>query len=86
MHSDTPATNAPTTPSELSPDLNPNLNPSLSDLNEFDNVIGMKLSDLIREGSQNTEQAQGWGNMTETACALSAAAITLNEKGYGLPS
>lgn len=75
----TRVTNAPIkTPSEL--------HPSLSEIDEFDSIIGMKLSDLMREGSKTTTQVQGWGNMTDTACALTAAAKTLNEKGYGLPS
>jgi hypothetical protein len=82
--SDTPVTNVPmTTPIPSDPTL-----PSPSELgfDEFDSVIGMKLSDLIREGSKTTRQTMGWGNMTENACALTAAAKTLNEKGYGIPT
>lgn len=55
-------------------------------INEFDQVIGMTLADAIRESSQITEQVQGWGDMSTTACALSAAAMTMNAKGYGLSS
>ena len=90
MHSNhTPVTIAPTT--EKSLPTNPKSSPSLPQIqnpgiDEFDQVIGMKLSDLIREGSQTTRQVTGWGDGNNTACALTAAAKTLNEKGYGLPS
>ena len=39
-----------------------------------------RLSDAIREGSQVTTQAVGWGN-TEQACALSAAGIAMRARG-----
>lgn len=56
------------------------------DIDEFNQVIGMTLADAIRESSLVTDQVQGWGDMTNTACALSAAAMTMNAKGYGLSS
>lgn len=56
------------------------------DVDEFTNVIGMTLADAIRESSAITTQAYGWGDHETTACALTAAAMTMNAKGYGLPS
>jgi hypothetical protein len=38
-----------------------------------------RLSDAMREGSKVTTQASGWGD-TDTACALSAAAIALKAR------
>lgn len=55
-------------------------------INEFDSVIGMTLADAIRESSLITTQAEGWGDQQTSACALSAAAMTMNAKGYGLSS
>lgn len=40
----------------------------------------MTLGDLIRLGSQHTEQAYGWGNGL-TACALSASYLAARAKG-----
>lgn len=51
---------------------------------EFDTVIGLTLADAIREGAKKTAQATGWGDGVETACALTAAGITVTEKGYGI--
>jgi len=39
------------------------------------------LADAIREGSQFTEQANGWGS-GEQACALHAAALSAKARGY----
>lgn len=78
---DTSVTNVPMTPSTPSPT---QLNPSLSDIDEFTNVIGMTLADCIREGAKTSNSTVGWGDGSNTACALTAAAITLNEKGYGI--
>lgn len=50
---------------------------------EFDNVVGFKLSDAIREGSQNMRQEYGWGDGVETGCALTAARVAIESKGYG---
>lgn len=44
-------------------------------------VTGVSLGDLIRRGSTNTEQANGWGSGGE-ACALSAAALEAKDLGY----
>lgn len=51
---------------------------------EFDNVVGFKLSDAIREGSKSTSQVYGWGDGVETGCALTAARIAVENKGYGV--
>ena len=47
---------------------------------EFDVVAGVTLADLIRKGSQDTEQAHGWG-CGVYACALSAAALAAHDLG-----
>lgn len=39
---------------------------------QFKDATEMSLSDAIRMGSSNTEQAEGWGH-GETMCALHAA-------------
>lgn len=44
-------------------------------------ITSVSLGDLIRRGSQNTEQARGWGKGGE-ACALSAAALEAKDLGY----
>lgn len=49
---------------------------------DFDTRVGMTLADAMREGSKETAQALGWGNGVETACALTAAGIVVNRKGY----
>lgn len=49
---------------------------------ELDVLTNYRLSDAIREGSQFTRQAQGWGDGKETACALSAAFIAAKGRGY----
>lgn len=50
---------------------------------EFNNVIGFKLSDAIREGCKSTTQAYGWGDGVETGCALTAARVAIESMGYG---
>lgn len=50
---------------------------------EFDNVIGLKLSDAIREGSKNLTQEYGWGDGITNGCALTAARVAIESKGYG---
>lgn len=50
---------------------------------EFDNVVGLKLSDAIRMGSQNLRQEYGWGDGVETGCALTAARVAIEQAGYG---
>lgn len=52
------------------------------DLN-FDTAIGMTLADAMREGSKETRQAYNWGDGVESACALTAAGIVIQRKGYG---
>ncbi len=42
-----------------------------------------RLSDAIREGSMVTEKAKGWGE-GESACALHAAVIAAEARGYGV--
>lgn len=51
---------------------------------EFDNVVGFKLSDAIREGSKNLRQEYGWGDGIESGCALTAARVAIESKGYGI--
>lgn len=43
--------------------------------------LNYRLSDAIREGSQVTEQAKGWGD-GESACAMHAAVIAAHARGY----
>lgn len=43
-------------------------------------VTGVHLADLMRRGSQRTQQAYGWGEGGE-ACALSASAIEARDLG-----
>lgn len=45
--------------------------------------LGLRLPDLIREGSAFTVQASGWGR-DERACALSAAALALEWRALGV--
>jgi hypothetical protein len=53
---------------------------------EFDNVVGYKLSDAIRDGAQGVRQEiGGWGDGSESSCALTAARVAVEGKGYGLP-
>lgn len=49
---------------------------------EFDSCIGMSLADAIREGCKDTVKEEGWGDGIETACALTAAGMTIKSKGY----
>jgi hypothetical protein len=44
-------------------------------------VANVSLGDLIRRGSETTEQASGWGYAGE-ACALSAAALQAKDLGW----
>lgn len=44
-------------------------------------ITGVSLSDLIRRGSNRTQQAQGWGGGGE-ACALAAAGLEARDLGY----
>lgn len=48
---------------------------------ELERITSVKLSDLIRLGSQYTEQAYNWGQ-GEKACALSAAAVVAKATGW----
>lgn len=43
--------------------------------------MNYRLSDAIREGSSVTNQANGWGE-GENACALHAAVIAADARGY----
>ena len=52
---------------------------SAADAASLERSTQYRLSDAMREGSQVTTQAAGWGQ-TETACALSAAAIALKAR------
>lgn len=40
------------------------------------------LADAIREGSEGTTQVRNWGDGQETACALTAAVIAAEKRGY----
>jgi hypothetical protein len=51
---------------------------------EFDNVVGYKLSDAIRDGSKQFPQAHGWGDGVHDGCALTAARVAIEGKGYGI--
>ena len=42
---------------------------------------GYTLADAIREGSTVTEQANGWGNGCETACALTSGWLAMKARG-----
>lgn len=44
-------------------------------------VTQVSISDLIRQGSAETVQANGWGE-DDSACALSAAALAAKALGY----
>lgn len=48
---------------------------------ELTKMTTLTLGDLVLEGSQNTTQAFNWGS-GETACALSAAGLALQARGY----
>jgi hypothetical protein len=52
---------------------------SAADAASLERSATYRLSDAMREGSQVTTQAKGWGN-TDRACALSAAAIALKAR------
>ena len=45
------------------------------------NRLQYRLSDAIREGSQVSEQAYGWGD-GDTACALHSAVVAAKARGY----
>ncbi len=50
---------------------------------EFDNVVGMKLSDAIRAGAPMAgDQERGWGDGVHSSCALMAAAVWMRKHGY----
>lgn len=51
---------------------------------EFDNVVGYKLSDAIRDGAKGLKQEYGWGDGVETGCALTAARVAVESRGYGV--
>jgi len=42
------------------------------------------LADAILEGCENTTQAFNWGDGQATACAMSAAVIAAEKKGFSL--
>lgn len=48
---------------------------------EFANMTELKLSDAIRMGSSNSEQAHGWGN-GQTQCALHAGVQAAIAAGF----
>ncbi len=52
-------------------------------LGDIENNVTTKytLADAIREGASVTRQAYNWGDGQETACALSAAAISARARG-----
>lgn len=53
---------------------------ALSEIEE--NVVtNVHLADLIRRGSEKTEQAAGWGSGLQ-ACAISAAALEARDLGF----
>lgn len=67
---------------EIAPVANPASDPIIEI--EFDSVIGYKLSDAIRDGSKELEhEVGGWGDGVETGCALTAARVAIERKGYG---
>lgn len=70
-----------TTPTETTTTAPADIDTSVLAQIEEQVVTGISLGDLIRRGSQNTEQARGWGNGGE-ACALSAAALEAKDLGY----
>lgn len=72
-----PVVDAPSASPEITPGSDP-----LTNL-EFDNVVGYKLSDAIRDGSKNLRQEYGWGDGVATGCALTAARVAIEGKGYG---
>lgn len=76
------STNTETPSTTTSPPLTPSISDPITAI-EFDNVVGYKLSDAIRDGSKNTTQAYGWGDGVTTGCALTAARIAVDGKGYG---
>lgn len=61
--------------------------PAVEDLKEMLGEIEMSvltnftLADAIREGSSVSKQEYGWGR-ADSACALSAAAISAASRGY----
>src|ERR1051326_7695177 len=48
----------------------------------FAGVTEMKLSDLVREGSQLFPQEYGWGDGVNTGCALTAGYVAAQKAGY----
>lgn len=63
-----------------SPDLDADLIREI-DCIGLDVETGYSLADAMREGSQITKQANGWGQ-GDTACALHAASISAVARGY----
>lgn len=63
------------------PDVAP-VDTPLDDNDIFDAVIGMSLADAIREGAEFMPQANGWGDGTTSGCALTVAALAVQNKGY----
>jgi hypothetical protein len=53
---------------------------SAQEARELERSVTLTFGDLIREGSQSTTQAFGWGN-GETACAVSAAYLAAKSRG-----
>lgn len=49
---------------------------------ELDTLTSYTLADAIREGSEDLEQSQGWGNGRDSGCALTAAAKGAIDRGY----
>lgn len=49
---------------------------------ELDVLTKFTLADAIREGSLITTKAEGWGDVEQTACAMSAAVIAARSHGY----
>lgn len=74
--------------STLSPSTMPQSPPSPSEADpitaiEFDNVVGMRLSDAIRAGAPMAgQQVRGWGDGVGSSCALMAAAVWARKNGY----
>lgn len=51
------------------------------DAKALERATEYRLSDAIREGSEHTTQEYNWGT-GNTACALSAAGLSLAARGY----
>lgn len=55
--------------------------PTVTD-DELAGVVEMKLSDLIREGSELFPQTYNWGNGKTGGCALTAGYVAAQRAGY----